>query len=421
MAALGTVLQKAQSFIGRIQSGNLPSHPSMRSREFKAEAIPLLTPQAIHKLYEDVDAQMKTGGIDESGIRSITHHILPNEDFPFEAKEAFNQCPENQALISVGTDRGLSTPYKPSSIIQADFQKAVVFYNNFNIEMVRACKTRADYLKLRRAKTAEDFKAALADIKYKPDDRHIDISDSKYMNLYLELKSGCSYDNPSDEQFERYAAEGDLPSRNMRSGYINSYLYNDDEFGRIKQLADHDKIVTRHCNLASSEDMTELSKEVKSTNQKIGALDLSNAWWSGYIPDKSGLECLKPASHDQCQIIATDAAHSGRGSWDYAAVSLEEVGTTVDEQRKMGKTAEEIFRSEIFATGEKALFSFLDDTWLGDGFRGGGTPSCYERLETFIVQMEKEQSWETIKFRGKATCCRRCICKMDEICWQYRA
>ena len=74
------------------------------------------------------------------------------------------------------------------------------------------------------------------------------------------------------------------------------------------------------------------------------------------------------------------------------------LGITADEQREIGKTAE-----EIFATGEQGLMTYLDSPWLNDEmlFRGNGDPSFYKRRDNFIKHMERSKAGKKLSLKER--------------------
>ena len=224
--------------------------------------------------------------------------IAPNELFPCDTREIFGNVPENGIYVGVGTDRTLAHTYNASKIIQIDMNPIVVLFNIFNTEMIKSCPDRQKYLDIRKKILSDyDVNMLINDIQSETSlhDSFNNTRLEQFINAFRDINKSNNKDiftiihTPSHDE-------------NIH-GFNNSYLHNDDEFIRIKNLAVTGQIKSYQANLANKKEL----EQCLSDHETISVLDISNAWLRKYRLSTCGIEYLmQEKMSNQSFLLATD-------------------------------------------------------------------------------------------------------------------
>lgn len=242
---------------------------------------------------------------------NATHFIGPNELHPIYLKVVVQERTPG-ALISVGADRALFAAIllpHVTSVVQVDHDAEVVRYNSINLALLRAARSRADYLHLRFRATAAEWKArsiAGTHAWWHEVIDELDFFDFQYPALH-----------PPDRIVH---PSGLVPFEGA------NYLVEDAAFARVQGLARAGKIEVRQGDLTDRASM----RALLTSQGPISLVDVSNAWWNTFagvnaIVDLSAeLQEIQPAAH----VIYTDRIYTvGVGvDWIYRAVPAGDAG-----------------------------------------------------------------------------------------------
>jgi hypothetical protein len=211
----------------------------------------------------------------QSGQKPNGIFIAPNEVYPQRLSPYVNIAPPG-AYVSVGTERGFIgfalTP-QATSLVLIDIDKGIVVYNQINTLLLKISKNRKHYLELRLHPNVESWMNASEEARLTDLEKAFLLEQVKNWKTTVVENSEFSFfhKNPKNPDDKFYAA---------------NYLYSDELFQRIHQLAKADLIYSLNLNLRNNNSVKLLIEKMKTRDMSLSVLDISNAWGSSQIPSE---------------------------------------------------------------------------------------------------------------------------------------
>jgi hypothetical protein len=200
-----------------------------------------------------------------------TAFVNPNEHNFLDSKQIIEGAPHGVA-VAVGSFRGLFLlPLNRNieSLIMADSDPRIRYFNELNLELLRVSNDRKTYKALLFAEDFGAFSEALKKTRYVPKIRCLDLgSDPRHYSWFHRALT-----SPENKGFKE--GEGQ---------YSACYVHDDRAFEHVKRLADAGEIVTRHLNICSPSDLDRIGRDLETANRHASLWDISNAWWRDYTP-----------------------------------------------------------------------------------------------------------------------------------------
>lgn len=199
------------------------------------------------------------GGADSRGAQ----YVIPNEIYPEEAKNIWQQAPKG-AYISVGTERGFigaSLTPLATHLILIDLVPEIVFFNRMNVLLLKISSSLNDYLSLRQATSFDRWQEAVM----------------KTSDLSLQERELLN----SRIFFEKFKALQEEPTARLQNPSMfvgSSYLRSDEQYHKLREMAQADRIWVGLGNLLDGDFLQEINDRLVSKGISISVLDLSNAW-----------------------------------------------------------------------------------------------------------------------------------------------
>ena len=283
-----------------------------------------------------------------------TSFVSPNERDPQEALGIWNEAPGG-LYLSVGTERGFigaSLANNTTHLLLVDVDPKVMIYDRMNIALMKLSKDRKDYLQLRYKTSQQEWlRRASLDSRLSKDEVQVlsSAENYKFWKQAVNFKSWFMYDNA-------------LPKKDKGEGKeFNkaNYLVYDDQFLRLKSMADSGRIRFTSLNLNDQTAVSHLVKQLSDLKIKINVLDISNAWWGTYVAESNINYFVKEfakISTSESLLLMTEKAYFKKGPsrWDYFGFRVKELAD---------QNAALIFRKSsglqpgiVNALGESALF-----------------------------------------------------------------
>ena len=227
--------------------------------------------------------------------------ILPNERHPEDARLILSEAKPG-AYVSVGTERGFigAAMAGSSHLLLVDRDQAVVAYNRANAALLRLARTRAEYVKLRRADASVVLRLARrrgfsAVERDRLTDDLVVFGPSQKHNAVVEDRGG--------EYFRGV-----------------NYLEHDAWFARLKALADAGRVKAVRLDLNSPDAGQTIARALAGSGVRLGVLDLSNAWWPqylGYGGFARLVEAFSTSADQDSLVVMTDPTREKK-NWGWA-------------------------------------------------------------------------------------------------------
>ncbi len=216
-------------------------------------------------------------------MRAQEYHS-PNELYPQDANSILKRAPEG-AYVGVGTERailGFIQARSSTHLIWIDPYPSVLAFNEFNLELLKAARSREDYLHLRLEADVEEVRSRL----YQAPGRVIQV-----VSDILELMRSPDFGEGHFNQNYEYR----FRSKPFRT--IN-YLFNDEAFARIKQAVDEGRVFIKPTDLSNKNSLESLRDFLVRNALKISVLDISNIanfneGFNAYMKIEKALQMLK--------------------------------------------------------------------------------------------------------------------------------
>ncbi len=229
--------------------------------------------------------------------------MAPNEVFPEHILPIFEKMKAG-LFVSVGSERGFlyaGLTDKIQSLLLVDYDQSIVKFNKLNIRLLKAARNRKDYIYLRtKAGEKEWMERGLLSV------------DWSWWRENVKF-TGLNY-NPNVD-FYMHKSKNEL-------GFFRktNYLFVDEQFNRVKQLADRDLILVTHLDISNKLSSEMLSNALIEWPHEISAIDLSNTWEDMYA-SMTGVEqfvkSLRPRTLANAILVLTEDRSSGLGVWLY--------------------------------------------------------------------------------------------------------
>lgn len=241
--------------------------------------------------------------------------VSPNEHYPQEVIPILSHAPSG-SYVSVGTERGFVSAGLGdafTSLLLIDRDPRVVRFNAINAALLEASTSREDYKALRMNADMRVWRSVA---------KGEGISDAAGSMLNdLDNYRWWQASVRSDRHFGIFHKKpwplipGPFKGAN--------YLHYDEQFERIKGIADMQLVSSAVVDLGDSSSRDLLCHILEESAQKISVLDLSNAWQ--YLP-KGALEKLllavKPFVSNESIFLITKAKPCG---WAYMGWTFGEI------------------------------------------------------------------------------------------------
>lgn len=262
------------------------------------------------------------------------YYIGPNERYPSHAADLFANA-RSGALIAVGTERALLTAAmfpQITHVIQIDRDPQAVFFNQMNLALLRAAKSRREYWNLRLnagfidwLRVAEESKdLAVRSVLSNP------VNFVWWQNLVRK--------NRQFNAFHRAPIKKIFGIKVLPAFEGGHYLYEDAAFRKISTLAKSDRIAVLEMELKDIDRFMSLLDWLDGARIPVSAVDVSNTWWAGYAgPDAITEMAFRLADREKSELrliysswIRPDLRDK---QWAYGGVEMTELQTPAKRER----------------------------------------------------------------------------------------
>jgi len=260
--------------------------------------------------------------IDRLALRLGPTYVAPNERNPRKSFSILKQAP-NGVYVAVGTERGFigaaATP-NASHLLLADTDESTVLFNRLNVILLKLSKDRTDYIHLREKADFYEWSRRATEAELTADERTL-MANHKVFYFW-------SWHVRNFFFLRAYSVWSLLPS----TFYFSHYMFNNERFRHIQEMAKLDRIKAVPINLSDTPKVERLVEALSTANLRLSILDLSNAWWRAYI-DRSSLVALvkkfAQISTDQSIFMITSDANIWylKQIWKYFGFRLKEVAS----------------------------------------------------------------------------------------------
>jgi hypothetical protein len=248
--------------------------------------------------------------------------VTPNERDPQLAQEIWDASPGG-LYLSVGTERGFigaSLANNTTHLLLVDVDPKVMIYDRTNIALLKLSTDRKDYLHLRFEASPKEWQARIAK------NTSLNIEE----RAVLSLAENHSFWQKAVSFKSLFMHASALPQKDHGKDFRNAnYLVYDDQFQRLKTMADDGRIRYLSLNLNDQAQVTSLVEKLKALKIKIGVLDVSNAWWGIYVGEDGINHLIRKfaeiAFSDSLVMITEKAPVKGSSRWDYFAFKIREL------------------------------------------------------------------------------------------------
>lgn len=214
-------------------------------------------------------------------------------------------------LISLGTDRALMTTAlveKVTAVVQIDMDPNVVRYNRINLELLKFAEDCDEYRFLRISATYKDW-----------------LQRVNGMESILSLRKEYNWWRKAMMlgQFKMFHERTPKADRfSLRPYEGANYLYNENLFQRLRQLALENKIQIRQVNLKNRNAIKNLVLSIDE-GQNISLFDMSNAWWDKYAGAQAAkaIADILAIHHPGSRILFTYKRTWGFWPFEYASIA----------------------------------------------------------------------------------------------------
>jgi len=279
-------------------------------------------------------------------------YMIPNEGCPAIAIPIFN-LNNRGVYLAVGTERGFNGAALASAsrLILIDKDPGVVLFNRLNTSLLKLAKDQHHYLSLRSnpeaLKTAIDELPSMNPNKQLWNEKNLDWWNQKVsrptnetfaqlLSLHIASNHGVdirNYLNPTGHFMHLM-----MQISNSQGGNIKDYLNQDSLFSHLQDLAKKDRIESHLFDLADQIEIERLKASLNTHGEKIGILDISNAWDEPYLTIRGVaqlINILKPAFVNNSILLLT-AFSAGQSGWSYNGLSYALLQAKTEEEKPSG-------------------------------------------------------------------------------------
>lgn len=240
----------------------------------------------ILKGYLDIEADQNPKGLKKLYLNLGLYHlstldasdfVRPNERNPKKSAFLLKEAPEG-VYLSVGTERGfMGATLAPntSHLLLVDMDPNVHIFNYLNILFLKLAKDRQDYKYLR-------FQAGHSEIVGRAEQMGFAAEDVAFLKN-LDVFHFLKYLVRSSFFLRPVSIWAPFSAIAGRAHYMNNL----ENFNKLSALAKSGRIKTFIGDLGSEEDLKKIEGVVEKWNTKVSVLDISNAWVSTYINEKT--------------------------------------------------------------------------------------------------------------------------------------
>lgn len=319
---------------------------------YKSHGDSTAAARAIHALRESILGRCYLHGRKEETHPCVTlpkvlkgrGFVSPNEMYPQEAIPILKHAPDGM-YVSVGTERGFvsaSLSDRFTSLMLIDRDPRVVRFNSINAALLEAAESREEYKSLRLNADLKTWRSVA---------RREGVSEAAASVLNdLDEFNWWHVCVRRDRHFSHFHNKpwpiipGPFKGAN--------YLHYDDQFERIKGIAELRLISSAVADLGDPSSRDLLCHVLKDSGQRISVLDLSNAWQ--YLP-KGALEklllAIKPFVTEDSIFLITKVKPRG---WAYMGWTFGEIF------KELGKVSLPKMITRSLSAGHAELQRFHD-------------------------------------------------------------
>lgn len=264
-------------------------------------------------------------------------YVIPNEDFPGEAKALYEKLEAGTAFMSVGTERSFfgAALSKADRLLIVDMDIDICLFSHINRALLKVSEDREDYVWLRLEASTEDWAKRFeekgiafegmnegegASVLWKYWNNRVRNVKTEDKEIIKALKRSNSLDLL--EVFD---------SMHNGTGFKDAnYLFDDELFSHLRELAVSDRIHVYQQSILDLGEESKLVQDLKELDITIGMIDLSNAYsvpgycagvgvGSGYIRTlqfANFMLDIAPYTNENSWVVTIDMAHSFYDSTD---------------------------------------------------------------------------------------------------------
>ena len=240
--------------------------------------------------------------------------IAPNEKNPQQAIPALKKTPGG-VYLSVGTERAFigAALSNADHLMILDYDRLTLLFNRINIALLKAAPDRESYLKLRLEASAAKWLSAAETLPSGSPERVVlsDLNSFKWWEI--KVRKGAQFERPQSffELHQEKPANGAFVGAN--------YLWDDELFSKLHQMALDNKIEAHLVDLRDAEATSRVARAIYRAKGagSLAALDVSNAWDGAYVgkePLDRLFETLDLVARPDSLVMIT---HNKNGGWKY--------------------------------------------------------------------------------------------------------
>jgi hypothetical protein len=202
--------------------------------------------------------------------------------------------------LTVGAERGFRAASMMPNITEfwlIDIADEIIKFNQINSKLLKAPQ-RLTYLKLRweadfNAWQSQKLNLTQADfdwwIKHVRDLHNLDYALPEYLNKFGQSPK-CEKKNNDNKKLSKL---NNLDLAKIIDYKHGNYLFSDNLYARIHQLALTNKIYTAKIDLNNPTQVQELATKLNQQKSRLSILDLNNLYLSNYIGEEKYIEIIK--------------------------------------------------------------------------------------------------------------------------------
>ena len=212
------------------------------------------------------------------GIANSTF-LAPNEEDLSRSHNIYNEVDKGVGIF-VGTERGFMTAGISSQIeglVLVDISSTTNVYNVLNVALIRASQgSREKYVDLRLHCDFKEWRDASFN-EIIPEYKKL-LSDPRLHSWWLTEVREKSF-------FINFHTPKQRVGIRKNPIFNSNYLFNDEYFLRVYNLAAQNKIFVYNADLSHSDEVQKVLQDVsiQFPDKKVSFMDISNAWQIGYL------------------------------------------------------------------------------------------------------------------------------------------
>ncbi len=248
--------------------------------------------------------------------------IAPNERQIGIVRKEFEKVPAG-VYVTVGTERGFMGAAmqggRAKGLVLIDRDQKVNLYNLINRSLLAVAKNREHYLQLRlKSNFADILKMIQSSPELSVENKKILANEKAWQWWQFHVQESLEW-----TRFHQ------SPEKNSDRAYENAnYLFDDQLFGHISQLAKKNRIYIVHDNLGSATFQARIADIVEALDSSVSMLDFSNAWQTGYLGHPATISLIQklaslmdPSSRIVFTYLTRTSANSIESTFGYKILS----------------------------------------------------------------------------------------------------